>query len=340
MGKPALDPVRRVVPPPPPRSAARRGAVPFPPARRIPVSGDGPEDVVVDAAGRLLCGVAGGRILHIDPQRGTEEVVGTTGGRPLGLEVLPDGRVLVCDADRGLVRLDPQSGAVETLVERVGGVPLRFCSNASWAPDGSIWFTQSTDRFDFEHYLGAFLEHRPSGRLLRRDPDGSVDVVLRDLYFPNGVSVTSDGGALLFVETAGYSLSRVPLTGPRAGEREVLVDDLPGFPDNLSRHRDGRVWIAMVNPRDRRLDRLGSTPPWLRRVLWRIPDRLLPSPARTTWVMAVDEGGVVELDLQADRDDYHGVTGVAEHDGSLYLASVFEDALLEVDLREQGAGAS
>ena len=337
MPKPPLEPVRRSVPPPPPRANRRRSATPFPAARRIPVSGDGPEDVVVDAAGRLLCGVSGGRILRIDPLLGTEETVGDTGGRPLGLEVLPDGHVLVCDAHRGLLRLNPDSGTAVTLVHEVGGVPLRFCSNASAAPDGSIWFTESTSRFGFEHYVGAFLEHRPSGRLFRRAPDGGVQVVLDDLYFPNGVTVTSDGRSVLFVETAAYRLSRVALDGPTAGQRDVLVDDLPGFPDNLSRHRDGRTWIAMVAPRDRRLDRLGTTPPLLRRALWRIPLRLLRSAARTTWVMAVDDAGTIQADLQTERDDYHGVTGVAEHACTLYLASLFERALLAVDLSDEAA---
>ena len=138
---------------------------------------------MADSSGRLLHGVTDGRILRFDPATGKEEHVGETHGRPLGLEMLADGRLLVCDARKGLVRLDLASGATEVLTDSVQDRPLRFCSNATAAQDGTIWFTESTDRFDFEHLKGAMLEHRGSGRLMRRAPDGQVDVVLEGLTF-------------------------------------------------------------------------------------------------------------------------------------------------------------
>ena len=45
-------------------------------------------------------------------------VVGETGGRPLGLAVARDGRLLVCDSPRGLLAMDTDSGKFETLVRR------------------------------------------------------------------------------------------------------------------------------------------------------------------------------------------------------------------------------
>jgi sugar lactone lactonase YvrE len=331
--RPRLAPACHQMAVAPPRSRLGRSARQFPPARRIALSGS-PEDVVVDAQGRVIGGAEGGRILRVDPERGSEEVIGDTGGRPLGLELLGDGRLLVCDADKGLLCLDPVTGELETLVRVVGGVALRFCSNASAASDGTIWFTESTRRFGFEHYLGALLEHRPSGRLLRRDPDGTVEVVLGALYFANGVTLTQDESALLFAETGAARISRLELRGPRAGRIDVIADNLPGYPDNLSRVRDGRFWAAIPNPRDALLDRLGTAPGVVRELVWRIPDRLRPSGERTVWVMAFDEHGNVLADLQQPRADFHMVTGVAEHDRHLYLASVQEHALLAVALPE------
>lgn len=322
------------MPPAPDRGKQERGAQAFPRARLLPVSGYGPEDVVVDDEGRLLSGVEDGRILRIDPHSGAEETVGETGGRPLGLEMLADGRLLVCDAHKGLLRLDPASGEIETLVQTADGEPLRFCSNATAASDGTIWFTESSTRFGFEQFLGSFLEHRPSGRLMRRDADGSVEVALSDLYFANGVTLTEDESALVFAETAGPRLSRMATTGPRAGEAEVIADNMPGYPDNLSRARDGRFWVPLTNPREGLLDRLGTAPGLLRELVWRIPDRLRPQGKRTTWVMAFDESGRLLADLQEPREDFHMATGVAEHEGRLYLASVEERALLELDLEE------
>src|SRR5256885_8742520 len=109
--RPRLDPVRRELPPPPPRAARSSSERPFPPARLIPLNGRGPEDVVADSQGRLLCGLADGRIVRVEPDSGSIETIAETGGRPLGLEMLGDGRVVGCDAKRGLLRVDPSSGA-------------------------------------------------------------------------------------------------------------------------------------------------------------------------------------------------------------------------------------
>ncbi len=327
--KPPLAPMRRAVPAAPERARQATGSTPFPQAEVIRIDGTGPEDVVVDRDGMLLCGVADGRILRVDPDAGSTTTVADTGGRPLGLEVAPDGRILVCDAHRGLLSVDADTGDVEPLVQYVAGVPLRFCSNATAASDGTIWFTESSTRFDFEHYLGSFLEHRPSGRLLRRDPDGRVEVVLDNLYFANGVTLTSDESALLYTETAGYRISRLPLQGAGAGTPTVIADNLPGFPDNLSRYADGRTWVALVNPRDPKLDKLASQPGWVAKAAWKLPARSSTSPG-TTWVMAFDEHGNVVADLQQTRHDFGGVTGVAERDTDLFCASVDHGGLLRV----------
>ena len=277
----------------------------------------------------MLCGVDDGRILRVDPATGTEQTLGSTGRRPLGLEVCPDGTVLVCDAYRGLLRLDPGTGTLTTVVDSVDGRPLRFCSNATAARDGTIWFTQSSTRHDLDRYFGAVLEHRGSGRLLRRDPDGTVHVVLDGLHFPNGLTLTEDETAVLFVETDGYRLTRVPVAAPHTPE--VVLDNLPGMPDNVSRARGARLWIAMVAPRNRLLDRLGATPPWLRKLLWRLPTRLLTAPGRTTWVLCVGEDGRILHDLQAEDVDFPMVTGVAEHDGRVYLGSLDRPGILVLD---------
>jgi sugar lactone lactonase YvrE len=330
--KPRLEPLKRVLPAPPPRAARPTGPHPFPEARLLRLSGDAPEDVVADGEGRVVCGVKGGRILRLDPATGKEEVLGNTGGRPLGLELLADGTIFICDAQRGLLKLDPRTASIEPLVRFVGDRPLRFCSNVTAARDGTLWFTESTQRFDFEHYTGAMYEHRPSGRLFRRDPDGHVETVLEGLFFANGVTLTEDESALIFAETDGYRLSRFWLKGPKRGQRDILADNLPGFPDNLSRSRGGKFWVALVTPRNPLLDRLGTSPGWVRKVLWRIPDALQPGIVKTVWAMAFDEHGRLLEDVQTQRDDFHGATGVAESNGALYMASIYGNALLQVRL--------
>src|SRR5262249_1419527 len=115
MGRPTLNPVVWTPPAAPARARATTGTRPLPPVRRIELPRTGPEEGLVDADGQVLTGLADGRILRITPDGRLIETVADTGGRPLGLELLPDGAVLVCDARRGLLRVDSAGGAVEPL---------------------------------------------------------------------------------------------------------------------------------------------------------------------------------------------------------------------------------
>jgi sugar lactone lactonase YvrE len=263
---------------------------------------------------------------------GRVEVVADTGGRPLGIELLGDGRLLVCDARRGLLAVDPAASAVEVLVDRVAGEPMRFCNNAAVAADGTVYFTDSSRRFGIDHWRADLLEHSGTGRLLRRDPGGAVEVLLDGLQFANGVALAADESFVAVAETGAYRLTRLWLTGGGAGRTDVLVENLPGFPDNLSCGPTGLIWIALGSPRNPLLDRLHRLHPALRRGVWTLPERLQPKPVRTLWVQAVDAGGAVVHDLQGPGDRYTMVTGVREHQGRLYLGSLAERAVAVLDL--------
>ncbi|WP_431236264.1 SMP-30/gluconolactonase/LRE family protein (plasmid) [Mycolicibacterium psychrotolerans] len=325
--KPRLEPRRRTVRPAPPNKVPQT----LPPGRLIAVPGGPPEDVIAEVDGSLLCSALNGAIVRVNPTAGTCQVVANTGGRPLGLELTGDGSLLVCDAQKGLLRIDMDSADIEPLVQRIDGVALRYCSNAAAQSDGTIWFTESTNRFDLDHYVGALLEHRPSGRLFRRDPDGTVETVLSDLYFVNGVALTPGEEALFYTETGGYSVTRLDLAGPQAGRRRTVVENLPGFPDNLSGFAEGKAWFALTNPRNAMLDGLATSPPWVRKALWRIPDALTPQPKAVIHAMAIDPAGAVVDEIRGVRDDFDTATGVVEVGDHLYLASVKHPYILDLD---------
>jgi sugar lactone lactonase YvrE len=322
-----LAPVRWQPPPAPPRAKQRTGPEPFPAMDVVPLPGRGPEDVVV-LDGFLYTGLEDGRVLRVDPGTYAVTTVGDTGGRPLGLEPLPDGRLLVCDSHRGLLRLDPATGNIETLVTDVNG-PLVFCSNAAVAADGTVYFTESSTRWGFEQYRADLIEHTCTGRLFRYGTDGAVEVVATGLAFANGLVLGPGETYAVVAETAAYRLTKVDL---QTGAKTTLADNLPGFPDNLGRGTDGTIWVAIPNPRDARLDFLLPRAPWLRRVVWAVPERLQPQPTRTTWVLAVDHDGKVVRDLQAPTKEFAFATGVAEHEGRLYLGSITERALAVLHL--------
>lgn len=322
MARPRLDPVVWQPPTAPARARQARSAVPLPPLRTLEVLGRGPEDVLIDPQGRVLTGVADGRLLRLSPDGRQVEVVADTGGRPLGLEWLPDGALLVCDARRGLLRVSGSS--VEPLA---GG--FAFCNNAAVAPDGTIYFTDSTDRIGIDHWQGELLQHSGTGRLLRRGLGAEITVLLGGLEFANGVALTPDGASVVVAETTAYRLTRWSVAD---GTAEVFADNLPAFPDNISTGTDGLIWVSMASPRDPFLDRLLALPPALRRAVWALPDRLHPREQHTVWVRAYAPDGSLVHDLQAPGDRFGLVTGVREVDGTVWLGSLSGDCVAAFSL--------
>ncbi|HKD97189.1 MAG TPA: SMP-30/gluconolactonase/LRE family protein [Micromonosporaceae bacterium] len=295
---------------------------------RLPTGGQ-PEDVVVDAEGRLVAGGQDGCVWRWPAGgQGDPELVVDTGGRPLGIEVDPrDGTLVICDAYRGLIRVG-HDGAVTDLADHAAGTRIMFCNNGAVAADGTVYFTDSSSRHPFSVWRRELLEHRPNGRLLRFDPaDGSVDVLADGLYFPNGVALTPDGSALMLVETSAHRLSRVPVGG---GEPVVLAD-LPAYPDNMSAVGDGTYWIALPSPRLAVVERL-LPHPGVRRVAAFVPDALQPGPKRYGLVALVDGDGTVLRALHGPAGRYAMITGVRQHGSTLYLGSLLEQGVARVEL--------
>lgn len=301
----------------------------------LPVPGTGPEDVLIDSEGRLVTGLADGSIMRLSRDGRQLQRLAYTGGRPLGIEQYPDGSLIVCDADRGLLRCDAESGELTELVTSVNGERLRFTNNAAVSRDGLIYFTDSSTRFGISEFKGDLLSHTSSGRLLRWSPDGTVEILLDDLAFANGVSLAADESFVLVAETGGYRVTRLDLSGPKSGERRIVCENLPGLPDNMSTGSDGIFWMAMPSERNRLLDVLLPKPGVLRSAVWALPDRLQPEATRVTWVIGIDGEGKVRRNLHAAGSQYHYVTGVREYDGCLYLGSLAESGIGVVDLSSQ-----
>jgi sugar lactone lactonase YvrE len=298
----------------------------------IPLPGTGAEDVAVDTTGAIYTGTREGYVLRVSPDGRSIERIAQTGGRPLGIEVHPEGWLVVCDAHRGLLRIDPESGEITVLVNSVEGRPMRFTNNCAVGRDGTIYFSDSSQYFGLDEFKGDILSHTGSGRLIRRDPDGTVTVLLDDLDFANGVALSQDEAFVLVAETGGYRVTRLDLAGPEAGRRSVIIDNLPGMPDNMSTGSDGVFWIALPSARNKLLDLLLSRPGYLRTAVWSMPERLQPDATRITWVVGIDGEGDVVHNLQASGKDFHYVTGVREHDGRLYLGSLVEPGIASVAL--------
>jgi sugar lactone lactonase YvrE len=300
--------------------------------RLVPLGGEGPEHVTGDGAGRLLTGVADGRVLSVDPATGRVREAASTGGRPMGMTMRVDGALLVCDAERGLLAVDLTTGAVRVLLTSAAGVPLGLCSNVATARDGTAYVTDSSTRYGLRDWKRDLLEHIGTGRLIRRAPDGSVDVLLDGLQFANGVVLAPDESYAVVAESGAYRVVRVWLDGAKAGQHDILRDDLPGFPDNLTVADDGLIWVAIAGPRDPLVDALHSGPAALRRTLAALPAGALPGPRPSVRALGIDPYGRTVHDVRRWPRGFRMATSAHRADGQLWFGSLRGRALAVTDL--------
>lgn len=194
---------------------------------------DHPEGIATGPDGMLYAGGEAGQVYRIDPGGGGAEQIAGTGGFVLGLCLDAAEAIYACDAERAAVlRID--GGTVETYCDSAGGTPLSCPNWPAFAPDGSLWVSDSgTESLEIQ-----------DGRLLRVPPGGGdADVVdLRPLHFPNGLAV-SGAGEVFVLESFTPRLSVL-----RGGGLETLAE-LPGVvPDGVAIDAEGGLIVSCYYP--------------------------------------------------------------------------------------------
>jgi hypothetical protein len=97
------------------------------------------------------------------------------------------------------------------------------------APDGAIYFTETSQVFHRRRIFHAAFDGRAAGRLLKFTKQNDVTVAAEELYMPNGLSVSHDEQYLLIVsgvQILKYSLKK------RAMESKSFTS-MPGTGDNI-----------------------------------------------------------------------------------------------------------
>lgn len=286
----------------------------------------GPEDIETDAEGRIVTGLADGRIVRISEDGSIDEIA-NTGGRPIGMEYDRDGNLIVVDGARGLLRVAPD-GQIKVLASEVGGKPFGLADDVDVASDGVIYFSDASDKFGEKDILFDLLEGRPHGRLIKHNPEtGETQTLLEGLYFANGVALSKDEDFVLVCETYAYRIKRYWLKGEKAGQSEIFIDKLPGFPDNITSNRDGKFWLALFTVRNDTMNWL-SPRPAVKSILAKLPRAVWPAPDPYAFVIALDENGNILESLQdPGGEKFHEVTSAHERDGQLYLGSLSNDRI-------------
>jgi sugar lactone lactonase YvrE len=289
--------------------------------------GFAPEDVALDAQGRIYAGFDDGRIVRLQTDGSGPQVFANTEGRPLGMVFDRSGHLIIADAIKGLLSVTAD-GKVNNLATEADGIAFHCTNDLDIAADGTIYFTDASSKFPLTKHKADILEHRPNGRLLAFDPETkTARTILRDLHFANGVAVNPDQSFLLVCETGRYCVWRVWLKGEKQGKAELFIDNLPGFPDGISSNGRDRFWLALVTPRDQTLDKLLPYP-LLRKMVLRLPNFLQPAPKRYGFVLGLDATGRIVENLQDGSPEcYAQIANVVERDGFLYFGSIGESTV-------------
>jgi sugar lactone lactonase YvrE len=178
--------------------------------------------------------------------------------------------------------------------------------------------------------------------VLEYDPaTGRTRVLLADLCFPNGIALSADERHLFVNETGAYRIWKLEVEASGLStlsphpQARVLLDNLPGYPDNLMRGEQGRLWVGLVKPRGRFIDDSAGKP-WLRKLAMRLPKALWPVPPAYGHVFAFDESGQVLVDLQDPSGAYPETTAVTEAGDRLYVQSLHAKGLGWMEKKKAG----
>lgn len=298
--------------------------------RVIPTPAHGPEDVARDHQGRYYTGLGDGSIVRFaDTQEPSPEVIANTGGRPLGLQFDSSGNLIIADAVKGLLKLGPD-GQLHVLANEINGKRMRLVDDLDIESDGTIWFSDASQRFGLDQFMKDFLEASFTGRLISYSPlTKKTTVRMEGLFFANGVALGPDEQYVLVNETGTGRIHRLWLKTGRAGQQDVFHPGLPGHPDNLSFNGTDTFWVALPGLRDAARERTSGSL-FVRKLLGGLPAAALAVPSTAGFVVGLDTNGAVKHILFDDPAAMSSITSVNQFGDRLWLGSLTSRHVMSV----------
>jgi gluconolactonase len=193
---------------------------------------DHPEGLAFDADGDLWAGGEMGQIYRVSP-KGKVRTVATLGGFNLGLTFSARQQLYVCNFKLGaLLQLD-RSGKVLRAWERAGRYRLRNPNFSVFDREGNLYFSDS----------GVWGKN--DGLLFVLRPGGRIEELLRNLAFPNGLSLSADERTLYVVQSTSDNVLGVPIVSPaKIGQPYVYAHSLHSVPDGAALDAGGNLYVT------------------------------------------------------------------------------------------------
>ena len=199
---------------------------------------DHPEGVAWSPKGHLYAGGEAGQVYRIGLD-GSVEQVASTGGFVLGVAVDGDDNVYLCDAVRAeVLKVSMPGGALTVLSGGTKDVPFRTPNWVAFAPDGSLYVTDS----------GVWDEN--NGLVFKIDASGDSHVwSTQTSAFPNGCCLSADATSLFVVESTLPGVKEIPIAEDGAAGQAVEVLRLEGeVPDGVAVDSGGSLYVSCYRP--------------------------------------------------------------------------------------------
>ena len=287
----------------------------------------GPEDIVA-LNGKLYISTQNGWLLTFDPDTSSFSKFAETGGKSLGLEVWND-TIIVADAYKGLLQVT-ERGDVSLLTDHIGEDDMVYVDDLDVTENGIVYFSDASTKFGAEAAgstlaasLQEIMEHGQTGRVVAYDLKSKTTYEVADnLSFSNGVAIAPNGRSIWVVETGKYRVLEIT----PEGDRRVIIDNLPGFPDNINKGPDGTYFVGLVSKRSDAIDKL-SDKPFIRKIIWRLPSFIRPSAQNYGFILQLSPEGEVLRTWQDAAAGFPSTTGAIVVDDRLYVSSLTSKTL-------------
>ena len=160
------------------------------------------------------------------------------------------GRIFIAGYRHGLLRLDPDTGAVTPLLRHHRSKGFKGINDPAIAGNGDIHFTDQWQTGGQD----------PTGRVFRLRAAGELDLLIDTIPSPNGIALNREQTQLLVGVTRGNAVWRLPLVGggvSKAGTWIQLSGGLSG-PDGVAVDAEGGLVVTHAGLCVWRFDRLGQ----------------------------------------------------------------------------------
>lgn len=194
------------------------------------------EGPAFDRGGNLyVTDIPYGRIFRISPE-GAWSLVAEYDGWPNGLAVHAGGTLWIADYRRGILRLDPATGQIETVLGHRNSESFKGVNDLTFDMQGGLYFTDQ----------GQTGLHDPTGSVYRYGADGRLDRLLGHAPSPNGLVLSADGAVLFVAVTRGNQVWRAPLLPDGSASKVGAFQTFFGTsgPDGMALDAEGRLVVA------------------------------------------------------------------------------------------------